>query len=122
MENQVVGWFTEAFRMLSQLRSSRLILKFGELLHSLATIERLLYSTTMFLTSEQQTTFRKAVVEFGRHYQWLRFFYESNGEQFFLVTPKVHGMQHLPMQMDLINCRFVQCYLEESSIGRLCRI
>ena len=33
-------------------------------------------------------------------------------------TPKTHYFQHLPHQATLINPRYMQCYGEESAIGK----
>ena len=38
------------------------------------------------------------------------------------ITPKLHYMQHFPQEAKLINPRLVQCYIEESYIGKMAQI
>ena len=38
------------------------------------------------------------------------------------ITPKIHAMMHLPTEARLIGPRIVQCYSEESMVGRATKI
>ncbi len=38
------------------------------------------------------------------------------------IVPKSHYMQHFPDEAKLINPRCVQCYIEESYIGKVSKI
>ena len=38
------------------------------------------------------------------------------------ITPKIHAMMHLPTEARLIGPRIVQCYSEESIVGRATKI
>ena len=38
------------------------------------------------------------------------------------IKPKTHYMQHFPAEAKLISPRVVQCYIEESYIGKIAQI
>ena len=38
------------------------------------------------------------------------------------IVPKTHYMQHFPQEARLISPRIVQCYIEESYIGKIAQI
>ena len=38
------------------------------------------------------------------------------------IKPKTHYMQHFPQEARLISPRLVQCYIEESYIGKIAQI
>ena len=42
------------------------------------------------------------------------------GDVLWNLTPKVHYMQHVCEQAALINPRYLQSYLEEGIVGKLC--
>ena len=39
-----------------------------------------------------------------------------------IIVPKHHLMMHISLQAEIINPRFVQNYLEEGLVGKICRV
>ena len=89
---------------------------------SLMTIERILYSSEMFLSDEEKANFQAAFLRLGRHWQLLRALSAEAHENLWQITPKVHIAQHFPEQANLINPTATQCYSEESLIGVMTKI
>ena len=94
-----------------------------KLCESLCAIYECLYSAGYFLSDEQLKFLEKHVLRFGRH-----FMVACNSDDpsssilMFCMRPKVHQMQHLPLQARLHNPRFLQCYGEESFVGVMCKV
>ena len=86
---------------------------------TLRDIYALIYSAGFFLSDGEKTRLRDLTIRFGTHYQFASVCASNNNQLRFPITPKLHLMQHLPEQSDLINCRFTQNYLEEGMMGRL---
>ena len=97
----------------------RSIVKVAE---SLCGIYDVLYSSDMFLTDVQLADLRQRTLSLGRHFMQCREHAREEGKLYFQVRPKVHYCMHFPHQALLINPRFVQCYGEESLIGRITKI
>ena len=77
------------------------------------------YDAEFFLDAPQKATVRQELLRFGRHFQWLSSDALLRGILLWHLRPKFHAMQHLFEQIDLINPRFVQCYLEEGLCGKV---
>ena len=92
----------------------------AKMLATLDEFDRLLYSSGMFLTTEEKTKLSSIVLSFGVNFQYVHL--HSDGDLVFAVSPKVHYMQHFPMQARLINPRFVQNYMEEGLMGKVQKI
>ena len=80
-----------------------------------------MYAEPMFMSSDGFAKFKDATLRFGRTYQLARQFAMHENHLDFIVRPKVHKMQHLPMLATLINPRFAQNYAAESGIGTITR-
>ena len=85
-------------------------------------IERIMYSSEMFLTDEQKQEFRDQFLKLGLAFMHLRHDSHLRSIDAWQITPKVHVCMHLPAQADLINPRFCQVYGEESLMGRVARL
>ena len=81
-----------------------------------------MYTSGMFLTESQKTTFAFHVQKFGDYYQLLRSLAHANEQLSWKIRPKTHQMQHLPRQARIINPRYAQAYLEEGLMGRIAKI
>ena len=81
-----------------------------------------LYSANVFLTDVELEALRTRLLSVGRYHMLCRHFAKERHELHFAVRPKAHFAQHLYMQCVLINSRFVQCYAEESLVGRVTKI
>ena len=73
----------------------------------------------MFLEEGEIVAFKRAVLKFSSHYNCLAVNGSLAGNLFFNVVPKHHYLQHLCMMCEMINPRFMQCYKEESFVGRV---
>ena len=83
---------------------------------------KLMYSSGMFMTNQQVRELKTYVDRIGRHMQLLRSIAEEANLRYYQITPNVHYGMHWPEQAQLINPRFVQCYGDESLIGRMTEI
>ena len=54
--------------------------------------------------------------------QLLRSRAKDAGQLLWYITAQTHYMQHFPDEARLINPRAVQCYIEESYIGKIAKI
>ncbi len=54
--------------------------------------------------------------------QLLRHMAKQQKQLLWPIKPKSHYMQHFPDQAKLINPKSVQCYIEESTIGKIAKI
>ena len=66
--------------------------------------------------------FRNEVLKFGRHFQHCCSVATKDGDLLWRFTPKVHLVQHLPSQAELVNPVMVQNYAEEGMIGRVTKV
>ena len=85
-------------------------------------LERIFYSAGTFLTDEQHAELTASLLALGRHWQLLRSLYRRQGINAWQIRPKVHYHQHFAQQAKLINPRAVQCYAQESLIGRMAKL
>jgi hypothetical protein len=83
---------------------------------SLCMVFRVLYSSGMFLNAEQLASVRKHTLRLSHNAA------TQTGNKVWLVTYKAHFFQHVPEQCELINLRYLQCYIEESLCGRISKI
>ena len=97
----------------------RSIMKVAE---SLCGIYDVLYTSDMFLTDIQIGHLKQRTLQLGRHFMQCREHSREEGKLYFQIRPKVHYCMHFPHQACLINPRFVQCYGEESLVGRVTKI
>ena len=81
-----------------------------------------MYNAGMFLTSVEQRRLSQHVLRFGRHMQFCQSTAARDQEPLWHLTPKVHGLQHLPQQSKLINPRMLQNYIDEGFIGRVTKM
>ena len=89
---------------------------------TLVDIQKLFYSSEMFISAEGKKQLDALFKKLGRHWQNLRYLSSRAGEDAFQITPKVHLCLHFPEQALLINPIFTQCYGEESLIGKATKI
>ena len=54
--------------------------------------------------------------------QLLRARAKEAGQLLWHITPKTHYMQHFPAEAKLISPKAVQCYIEESYIGKIAQV
>ena len=86
-------------------------------------IERIFYSSEMFLTDQCKAELVSLFNKLGRHWQFLRHECKELGINAWKVSPKLHyAVAHIPEQARLINPRFVHNYGEESLVGRITKI
>ena len=83
---------------------------------------RLLNSSPFFLSEEQLKALKISTEGVGKYMQLLRSRAKEQKQLLWHITPKTHYMQHFPEEASLINPRAVQCYIEESYIGKVARI
>ena len=58
----------------------------------------------------------------GKYLQLLRARAKEATQLLWHITPKAHYMQHSPAEAKLISPRAVQCYIEESHIGKMAQV
>ena len=75
-----------------------------------------------FLTLEQHAEFSTHTEGVGNYLQLLRSRAKNDKQLLWHITPKTHYMQHFPAEAKLINPKAVQCYIEESTIGKIANI
>ena len=85
----------------------------------LSEIYRIIDEADMFLRAEEITAFKHAVQKFESHYNYLAVNGARRGLFMFNIVPKHHYLQHLALQSELLNPRFVQNYKEEGFVGRV---
>ena len=85
--------------------------------HSLHEIVNTLYSAGIFLTAGEKRHVRYHMLRYSRHYQWLSTHNSEDKGLTWHVKPKHHYFQHIADQLDLLNPRYVQNYLEEGIVG-----
>ena len=83
---------------------------------------RLSYSSGTFFTPEDLKAFGEAAEGIGKYMQLLRFRAKGKKQLLWHIVPKTHYMQHFPQEARLISPRLVQCYIEESYIGKIAQI
>ena len=89
--------------------------------HSLE-FDRLIYSSGVFFTEMELAAFTTATVGIGKYIQALRARAKAARQLIWAIKPKTHYMQHFPEEAKLISPRVVQCYIEESYIGKFAGI
>ena len=82
----------------------------------------LIWQGPMFFDEEQLQRLRAVCLTFGSNFQLLREAARGQGLLAWLVKPKVHKMQHIPLMAEVINPRFVQCYADESLVGTCTKV
>ena len=75
-----------------------------------------------FFSSEELAAFDDATKGIGKYMQLLRKRAKENKELLWHITPKVHFMQYFPQEARLISPRIVQCYIDESYIGKMAQV
>ena len=83
---------------------------------------RLTYSSGVFFTTEELAAFDEATNGIGKFMQLLRRRAKEATQLLWHIVPKTHFMQHFPQEARLISPRIVQCYIEESYIGKIAQI
>ena len=83
---------------------------------------RLSYVSGRFFTTEEIAAFDQATKGVGKYMQLLRKRAKAAEQLLWHITPKTHFMQHFPQEARLISPRIVQCYIEESYIGKIAQI
>ena len=96
------------------------------LIHQLSrhTLEfsRIIEAAGAFLTEADLAGLREATEGVGKYLQLLRSKAKEAKQLLWHIVPKSHYMQHFPDEAKLINPRLVQCYIEESYIGKIGQI
>ena len=93
-----------------------------KLFASLLAVEKIFYSSGMFLTDTQKADLEYHLLRLGRHHQHLRHLSRLENENSYQITPKCHYAQHFIEQARLMNPTTTQNYSEESLIGVMTRI
>ena len=83
---------------------------------------RLSYSSGTFFAPEDLAAFDEATKGIGKYMQLLRNRAKADKQLLWQIKPKTHYMQHFPQEARLISPRLVQCYIEESYIGKIAQI
>ena len=83
---------------------------------------RLIYSSGTFLTEPELETLAIATQGVGKYMQLLRSMAKEAKQMLWHISPKTHYMQHFPEEARLTSPRVVQCYIEESFIGKIATI
>ena len=81
-----------------------------------------IYSSGTFLTQSEIEKLTVATQGVGKYMQLLRSRAKADKQMLWYISPKTHYMQHFPDEARLINPRVVQCYIEESFIGKIAAI
>ena len=81
-----------------------------------------LFCSGTFLTPLRVDRLAEATEGVGKYMQLLRSRAKEAKQLLWHITPKTHYMQHFPAEARLINPRVVQCYIEESYIGKVAKI
>ena len=93
-----------------------------QLLNHTMEFHRLSYSSGTFFTPEDLAAYDEAAKGMGKYMQLLRKRAKEAKQLLWHITPKTHFMQHFPQEARLISPRVVQCYIEESYIGKIAQI
>ena len=93
-----------------------------QLINHTLEFHRLSYSSGVFFTPEELAAFDQATQGIGKYLQLLRMRAKEDKQLLWHITPKTHFMQHFPQEARLISPRIVQCYIEESYIGKIAQI
>ena len=93
-----------------------------ELIRHTLEFNRVIYTSSVFLTPEELDALDVATRGVGKFMQLLRRKAKEDKNLLWHITPKLHYMQHFPQEARLINPRLVQCYIEESYIGKMAQI
>ena len=93
-----------------------------ELINHTIEFNRLTYSSSTFFTEPELAAFAKATEGVGKYMQLLRSRAKAAKQLIWHILPKTHYMQHFPEEAKLISPRIVQCYIEESFIGKIALI
>ena len=83
---------------------------------------RLSYCSGVFFTQEELAAFTEATNGICKYMQLLRKRAKEAKQLLWHIRPKTHYMQHFPQEARLISPRFVQCYIEESYIGKIAQV
>ena len=83
---------------------------------------RVIYGTGVFCTEREVEELKTACVGIGKYMQTLRGRAKKEKQLIWAIKPKLHYMQHFPDEARLISPRMVQCYIEESFIGKVAGI
>ena len=81
-----------------------------------------LNSSGVVLTQLQLDDLKMATEGIGKFMQLLRHKAKEQKQLLWHIVPKTHYMQHFPAEARLINPKVVQCYIEESYIGKVAKI
>ena len=83
---------------------------------------RLAWGSGVFFTAGELAAFTDATQGIGKYMQVLRSRAKVAKQLLWHIIPKTHYMQHFPAEAKLIAPRVVQCYIEESYIGKIAQI
>ena len=92
------------------------------LIHHTLEFIRVLNSSGVVLTQLQLDDLKVATEGVGKFMQLLRHRAKEQKQLLWHIVPKTHYMQHFPAEARLINPKVVQCYIEESYIGKVAKI
>ena len=93
-----------------------------ELINRTIEFNRLTYSTGLFFTDDELAAFAAATKGIDKYMQLLRSRAKATKQLLWHIVPKTHYMQHFPDEAELISPKAVQCYIEESFIGKVAQI
>ena len=93
-----------------------------QLLQRTLEFHRLVSSSGTFFTAGELAAFTTATEGVGKLMQLMRAMAKLAKQLLWHLTPKTHFMQHFPGEARLISPRMVQCYIEESYIGKVAQI
>ena len=84
--------------------------------------KRVMDASGTFFTEPELKQLAEATEGVGKYMQLLRAKAKENKHLIWHITAKTHYMQHFPEEARLISPKVVQCYIEESYIGKIAEI
>ena len=93
-----------------------------QLLHRTIEFKRVMDASGTFFTEPELKQLAEATEGVGKYMQLLRAKAKDDNRLIWHISPKTHYMQHFPEEARLISPKVVQCYIEESYIGKVAEI
>ena len=84
--------------------------------------DRVMYTSGRFLTQEELISFTEATQGVCKMMQLLRSIAKRDKQLLWHIVRNTHCMQHFPAEAASISSRYVQCYIEESFIGKIAKV
>lgn len=92
-----------------------------EVLECIDAMSDMIDTSPLHWSSELLSKFKTHVYKLQVKWTWLAAAAAGQGEQYWMVRPKLHYIGHLELQAELLSPRATRCYLMESSVGKVQR-